>query len=344
MFSELPECSLHNEYGPSEAHVVTAYELQGSPEGWPKRVPIGRPIANARIYLLDRSMQPVPVGVPGELYIAGVCLAAGYLDLPEKTAERFVPDPFDGAPEARLYRTGDLARYLPDGTIEFLGRVDHQMKIRGYRIEPGEIEAVLEQHPAVAEALVMPWERAPGDTRLLAYLAVGGQAVPTVSALRSFLLEKLPEYMVPSTFVFLEAFPLTANGKVDRRALPRPESERPVLESTYVAPRSGVEREIARIWQEALRVETVGVDDNFFDLGGHSLLVVQVQRRLREAFGRDVSLVDLFRYPTVSSLARYLGQTADEPRGFDAAHDRARRQREALASQNRLAKGKQAHE
>ena len=303
LFSKLTDCTLHNQYGPTESHVVTAFTLTGSPSGWPALPPIGRPIANTQIYLLDRNLQPVPVGVSGELYIGGDSLARGYLNRPELTAEKFISNPFSDEAGTHLYKTGDLARYLPDGNIEFLGRLDHQVKIRGFRIELGEIEAVLSQHLAVQETVVIVREDTPSDKRLVAYLVIKQEPFPTINELRSFLKEKLPDYMVPSAFMFLDALPLTPNGKVDRQALPAPDRVRPELESTFVAPRTPVEEVLAGIWAKVLGLEQVGIHDNFFELGGHSLLATQVISRLRDAFQVELPLRSLFEVPTVADLA-----------------------------------------
>ncbi|MBV9927471.1 MAG: amino acid adenylation domain-containing protein [Acidobacteria bacterium] len=316
-FGRARGCTLHNEYGPSETHVVTALALPEDVASWPARPPIGRPISNTQIYLLDKALGPVPVGVPGELYIGGVGLARGYVGRPDLTAERFVPDHIGGRPGARLYRTGDMARYLPDGNIEFLGRQDHQVKIRGFRIELGEVEATLGQHPAVHEAIALTWERAPGDRRLVAYVVAEPGQVPTSGELRAFLLAKLPDYMVPSSFVFLAAMPLTPNGKVDRRALPVPDQARPELEQAFVAPRGALEEVLARVWGDILGIERVGVHDNFFDLGGHSLLATQVSTRVGETFQTDLPLRAIFEAPTVAGLAERLRRQEAEPGTFE---------------------------
>ena len=294
---------LFNCYGPTEATIYTAAaDLRGSCRREP---PIGRPVANARVYVLDPSGGPVPAGVPGELYVGGPGLARGYLNRPALTAERFVPDPWGDA-GARLYRSGDLGRWLPGGDLEFLGRVDHQVKIRGFRIELGEIEAALTSLPGVHEAAVVVREdrsgRAAGDRRLVAY--VTGDAA--VDALRQSLRERLPDYMVPAAFVTLAALPLTPTGKVDRKALPAP--DRQSAGASYVAPRVPVEEVVAGIWAEVLGLERVGVADHFFDLGGSSLLLVQVHGRLRALFDVDLPLIDLFAYPTVSALASRLDE------------------------------------
>jgi amino acid adenylation domain-containing protein len=298
--------SLWNLYGPTETTIWSAAAEVVSPGDGP--VPIGRPIANTQLYLLDTHLQPVPIGVPGELYIGGVGLARGYLNRPELTAERFVPTPFGAEAGARLYKTGDLARYLPDGHIEFLGRLDHQVKMRGFRIELGEIETVLCQNPAVRETVVMVRQDAPADTRLVAYVVAKHEPLPTASELRSFLKSKLPEYMVPTAIVFLDALPLTPNGKVDRRALLAPDQGRMDLENPFVAPRSLVEQRLAEIWAEVLNREQVGVGDNFFDLGGHSLLATRVISHVRQAFQIELPLRALFENPTVGSLAASVGQ------------------------------------
>jgi acyl carrier protein len=253
-------------------------------------------------------LEPVAVGVPGELCVGGVGLARGYLGQPEMTAQKFVPDPFSGRSGARLYRTGDRVRSLPDGNIEFLGRADEQVKIRGIRIELGEIEAVLGQHTGVTEVAVVVQERAPGDKRLVAYVVAPGEPSPTDSELREFLRGKLPEHMVPAVYVPLEALPLTANGKLDRRALPEPEGVRLKPTSTFVAPRSELEQALSVLWRELLRVEEIGLNDSFFDLGGNSLLIVQMHERMRGELGVDIPLTELFEYPTIGALAEHLSR------------------------------------
>ncbi|MCP4658874.1 MAG: AMP-binding protein, partial [bacterium] len=295
---------LHNLYGPTEASVdVTFWACEREPTR--QGVPIGRPIANTGIHLLDRGGDPVPVGVAGELHIAGVGLARGYLGRPDLTAERFVPDPFCPLPGGRLYRTGDLARLGPDGAVEYLGRLDFQVKVRGFRIELGEIETVLGGHPAVREVVVVAREEATSGQRLVAYV-VSGES-PTIGELRDVVKQKLPEFMVPSAFVFLDSMPLTPNGKVDRRALPAPEVSRPRLGTAFVAPRSSAEEELARIWTEVLGYgvpgrERVGVNDSFFELGGDSILSIRVVSRAREV-GLQLTPRDLFRHPTIAELA-----------------------------------------
>jgi amino acid adenylation domain-containing protein len=312
-FARLPGVILENLYGPTEAAVdVTSWlSTPGSPV-----VPIGRPVANTAIHLRDQDGQEVPIGVPGELHIGGVQLARGYLRRPDLTAERFVPDPL-GEPGGRLYRTGDLARRLPGGEIEYLGRIDNQVKLRGFRIELGEIEATLSAHPGVRHATVMVREDTPGDRRLVAYVVPQGEpaAAPPIAAaeLRQALRATLPEHMIPAAVVFLAALPVTANGKLDRRALPAPPSERREEGVVaYALPQSATERWLAGIWQEVLGVETVGLDDNFFDLGGHSLRMAEVHARLEAERSPAPSMTDLFRFPTVRALAAHLSAGAEQ--------------------------------
>jgi amino acid adenylation domain-containing protein len=328
------DAELYNLYGPTEAAIdVTFWTCQrGSNQ---RIVPIGRPIANTQIYLLDQHLQPVPVGIPGELHIGGVGLARGYLNRPELTDEKFIPNPFSDDLGARLYKTGDLARYCPDGNIEFLGRIDHQVKLRGFRIELEEIEAVLRQHPTVREVVVLAREDEPGNKRLVAYVVPRQTPAPSITELRDRLKAQLPEYMVPSAFVLLDALPLTPNGKVDRRALPAPENLRPFA-AAYEAPRSQVERAIATVWQEVLHLKKVGVNDNFFDLGGHSLLMVQVNNKLREVFNQNLSIVEMFQNPTINSLAKYLSQKLESQPSFQPMRDRAQKRIDAINRQKKL--------
>src|SRR5205085_5906200 len=265
--------------------------------------PVGRPIANTRVYLLNEHLHPVPTGVPGELHIGGDGLARSYRFRPALTAEKFIPDPFSQEPGARLYRTGDLARYLPDGNIEFLGRLDQQVKVRGHRIELGEIETALSLHPDVRAAVVLAWEDMPGNTRLVAYVVPGALQV-AAGQLQSFPREKLPDYMIPTAFVFVDEMPLTANGKIDRRALPVPTSNGP--DADAVLPRTPVEELLAGIWGQVLGRERVGIHADFFALGGHSLLATQAISRIREALEVDIPLHCLFAAPTVAGLAGHV--------------------------------------
>ncbi|MFD4789040.1 amino acid adenylation domain-containing protein [Streptomyces sp. NPDC058459] len=313
----LPDTALENLYGPTEASVdVTRWS---SHPAWTRpSVPIGTPIANTRVYVLDRSTAPVPIGVAGELHLGGVQLARGYGGRPDLTADRFVPDPF-GAPGARLYRTGDLARWRADGTVEYLGRIDHQVKVRGFRIELGEIEAALAEQPGVGQAVAVVREDEPGDRRIVAYLTPGGVGpVPADGALRSALGRLLPDHMVPSAFVALDLLPLSPNGKVDRKALPAPAFERP--DAHWVAPRDDTERALAGLWQQVLRIDRVGATDNFFEIGGDSMHAVRVVGLAREE-GLDIPLTELFAQQTVEAVAAWLasrGEQVVERRGVAA--------------------------
>jgi acyl carrier protein len=298
----LPHTELINGYGPTEGTTFTCcHRIPGEP-GEETSIPIGRPIINTQLYILDERLQPVPIGVTGELYVGGAGVGRGYLNRPELTAERFLPDPFSAEPGARLYKTGDLARYLPYGNIECRGRTDHQVKIRGFRIELGEVESVLSQHHAIRESAVVAREDGPNDKSLVAYMVAAEDVALTPSELRSFLKQKLPDYMIPSAFVMLNALPLTPNGKVDRRALPDPGEIRSASEETYEAPRTPVESLIAEIWQDVLHVNRVGVHDNFFDLGGHSLLCLPVMTRLEKQLGVRITPRDLI-LQTLGQLA-----------------------------------------
>lgn len=299
----VPGHTLTNGYGPTENTTFTCCHRMLSGDHVANSVPLGRPIANTQVYILDNRMQLVPVGTPGELYAGGDGLARGYLNRPALTAEQFVPHPFSVDPGARLYRTGDLARYLAGGQIEFLGRVDQQVKIRGFRIETGEIESVLLQHPQVRECVVVARENAPGEVRLVAYVVAHGDT-PAAGALREHLKTKLPEYMVPSAFVLLKSLPLTPNGKVDRTALPPPAASESI--ASYVAPRDELEVRLCRIWEDALGVKSVGVKDDFFDLGGNSLLAVRLVAQMRKQFGGEVPINALFQKATIEQLAEQL--------------------------------------
>lgn len=313
-FARFETAALHNLYGPTEAAIdVTYWQCErGSKDG---TVPIGRPIANTQIYILDRAMQPVPIGVAGELYIGGVNVARGYFQRPELTAEKFIHDPFSADPEARLFKTGDQARYRADGAIEFLGRIDNQVKIRGFRIELGEIEAALSQHPSVKEAVVVAREDVSGDKRLVAYLVLAQDARQGglyVEELRDFLKQTLPHYMIPAAFVMLDALPLMPNGKVNRKALPAPELDRPNLEAAYVAPSTAAEQTLARIWSEVLGIEKIGVHDNYFSLGGASIQGLQVIAKANAA-GLPLTPEMLFEYQTIAELAAIAGDSHAAP-------------------------------
>ncbi len=312
VLKELPGCRLINGYGPTENTTFTCCYQMTSPEQVDGSVSIGRPIVNTQVYILDHYLNPVPIGIAGELYIGGDGLARGYFNRPDLTAEKFVRNPYSDDPNSRLYKTGDLARYLPDGNIEFLGRLDHQVKIRGFRVEPGEIETVLGEHLAVRQAVVTAREDAPGERRLVAYVVSNQELAPTINELRSFLKQKLPHYMVPSAFVFLDALPLTPNGKVDRRALPAPDGTRPGLQEAFVAPRTSVEEVLASIWSKILAVEQVGIYDDFFELGGHSLLVAKLIAEIQRDLRVDLPVRALFESPTVAQLAARIKGTQDE--------------------------------
>ena len=299
------QARLYNVYGPTEAIIdATCWPCDDRAAG--STTPIGRPIPNARIYILDDLFRLVPIGVAGHLYIGGAGLARGYVGRPDLTAEKFIPDPFSDHAGARLYRTGDIARYLPDGSVEFIGRIDHQVKIRGFRIELGEIEGTLEQHPRVRQAIVVVHGAGPDQQRLVAYVAATSEVPPTANDLRGFLHDRLPEHMVPAVFILLDALPLTPNGKVDRHALPTPDERQPELDEAYAACRTPTEELLVEIWRQVLGVARVGIHDDFFRLGGHSLLATQVVSRIREAFQTEMPLLRLFETPTVAGLAEHL--------------------------------------
>jgi amino acid adenylation domain-containing protein len=290
---------LTNLYGPTETTIwSTLHEVQDAE----RPIPLGRPIANTQVYILDRYRQPTPVGVPGELHIGGDGVTRGYLNRPELTAERFIPDPFSARPCARLYATGDLARYLPDGTIEFLGRIDNQVKVRGFRIELGEIETLLERHDGVRQAVVIPREDVPGSESLAAYIVLSGEPATTVSALREALAAQLPDYMVPSAFVVLDAMPMTPNGKVDRKALPAPSAVASAAERSFVAPEGILQLQLARIWEEILDVRPIGITDDFFELGGTSLLAARLVDRIMDVCGQTLPLATLFAGATIEHI------------------------------------------
>ncbi len=315
-----PEIKIVNAYGPTEAaDDITQFIVNKPLPENQRAVSIGKPLANLNLYILDGEMQLLPIGAPGEICVSGIGVGDGYWKNQEKTNLSFVPNPFTNVrknlPENRrdlIYKTGDLGRWLPDGNIEFLGRIDHQVKIRGFRVELGEIETFLGQHPNVRENVVLVQQDEPGNLQLVAYVVAKTQPVPSISELRSFLQEKLPDHMLPSVFVMLENLPLAPSGKVDRKALPKPDNLRPELETAYILPRNEMEHTIADIWQKILKVEKVGIQDNFFDLGGHSLNVLQVYSKLRELFKADLVITDLFKYPTISSISRYLSQEEDD--------------------------------
>jgi amino acid adenylation domain-containing protein len=297
-----PDRRFANVYGPTEASVTTTWYEVGEPQNETENIPIGRPFPNVQIYVLNKDMSPVPIGAPGELYIGGVGVGRGYLNRPDLTSERFIPDPFDETPGARLYRTGDRVRYWPDGNLEFLGRYDRQVKVRGFRIELGEVEAALNAQSSVREAVAVVYEKDGGKSHLAAYVVPENVDDFDVEDLREALESRLPRYMIPSSYVKMEALPLTASGKVDDRALPDPEIEH-LARAPHVAPRTPVEAALVDIWAQVLDLDRVGVHDNFFDLGGHSLLATQLVSRVREVFQVGLELRDLFETPTVAGLA-----------------------------------------
>ena len=299
--------SLVNMYGQTETiGNILVYPIPGKNDDSLKVVPLGPPIAHTQVYLLNKHLQLVPVGVPAELHIGGLSLARGYLNRPELTAEKFVPNPFSDEPGSRLYKTGDRGRRLPNGTIEFLGRIDLQINIRGFRIEPGEIETVVKQHSGVWETVVVARDDVPGDKRLVAYFVPDPQDAPTISELRSLLDEKLPEYMVPSAFVMLDALPRLPNGKIDRQGLPAPEQKRPDLDQRYVAPRSDLQRYLSGLWCEVLKVDEVGIHDRFFELGGTSILAARIVNRLQEELGQSIDIISIFESPSIGEYAVFL--------------------------------------
>lgn len=309
-----------NLYGPTESTIwSTSYPVSREAG----TIPIGRPLENTQIYILNEYFQPVPIGAHGDLYIGGKGLAYGYLRRPELTAERFIPHPFSSVPGERLYKTGDIARYRVDGLIEFLGRSDYQVKLHGFRIEPGEIESVLAEHVQVKQNVVYLREEASGEKRLVAYIKSVEETPPSVSELRDYLKGKLPAYMVPALYVFLQEFPLTPNGKIDYRALPVPDHQRPALLAEFAGARTPEEQVLTQIWRDLLGLEQVGIHDNFFDLGGHSLLMMQLYTRVHEHFTRDLLMVDMFKYPTIASLAEYLASEEREDQELKATLEQA---------------------
>lgn len=293
---------------------------------------IGIPIPDLKVYILNAQLQPVPNGEPAELFVGGAGLARGYLNRPALTAERFIPDPFSREPGARLYRTGDLARFLPNGDIEYLGRIDQQVKIRGFRIELGEIESVLAGHPGIREAVVLVPEEAAGEKRLVAYLIATSAETPKVSDLRNLLRAKLPEYMVPSAFVFIDSLPLTSNGKLDRKALPSPDEARANSHPALATPANALERDIAGIWQKVLQKSPIGLEQNFFDVGGDSIRLASVHADLQKLLGIQVPITDLFAHTTVRSLAAHFDSSGRRENPAASLQARARRQREAFSA------------
>ncbi|MEE3716405.1 amino acid adenylation domain-containing protein [Tumidithrix elongata RA019] len=319
----LPDLKLIHVYGPTESTTFSCfYPIPKQIDATLTSLPIGKPIANTESYILDSYLQPVPIGVSGELYIGGDGLAREYLNLPEITRERFIPHPFRPDSNARLYKTGDLAKYLPDGNIDFIGRKDNQVKIRGYRIELGEIESALEHHDSVAEAVVVLRDDIPSKKHLVAYVTSRGEEQPSISHLKAHLKQRLAEYMIPTTIVVLDKIPLTPNGKADRKALPAPKSAG--VGDNFIAPNTPKERQLAEIWCSVLSLEQVGIEDNFFDMGGTSLLGLQMVARVQKQLGSNFRAVKLYQYPTVRTLAQYLDREESKSSGFPQEKDRTR--------------------
>lgn len=324
-----------NAYGPTETTVCAT--MTGR-LGESEPLSIGRAMDNMRVYVLDEWLEPMPIGLSGEVYVGGVGVARGYLMQPGLTAERFIPEPFGGRAGVRMYRTGDIGRYLENGSIEFVGRRDQQVKLRGYRIELGEVEAALVRHEGVREAVVTVRQR--GETnhaRLVAYVVGEKGRAPSATELRQYLKQSLPEYMLPSSYVFLERLPLTANGKVDRKALPEEAGSRASVGVGRHEARTEVERKLAQVWREVLEVEQVGVEDNFFDLGGHSLLVLQLQGRLKGVLERQVTMVEIFEHPTIRALAGHLSEAPARTEKVRGVAERAQKQRAAFKRQKEVA-------
>ena len=332
VLTELPDCRLINGYGPTENTTFTCCHTMLHGERVPESVPIGRPISNTRVYILDEQMSRVSPGVTGELYAGGDGVARGYLNDPEATSAKFLRDPFSSEPNARMYRTGDLARWREDGAIEFLGRVDSQVKILGHRIEPGEVETVLRMHSGVQQVCVVPYSGEDGNKRLVAYFVPVANSGVSPRELRAFLAGKLPPYMLPALFAEMAALPLSPNGKVDRQALPEPifTAEAPSSSDTST---TLAEKTIEALWKRILRVERVGIDDNFFDLGGDSLLLVAVHSNLQKTLQMEIPVMDLFEFTTVRALARHLEDQNPATPSFSETQEQARKQREAFARQ-----------
>lgn len=322
-----------NAYGPTE---TTVCATMTAPLGSDEPLSIGRAMDNMRVYVLDESLNPVAAGMSGEIYIGGIGVARGYLNQPELSAERFIPEPF-GRAGTRMYRTGDIGRYLENGNIEFVGRRDHQVKLRGFRIELGEVEAALAQHAGVRDAVaIVRRSEQTNQSRLVAYVVADQTHTPSATELREHLRQRLPEYMLPNSYVFLESFPLTTNGKVDRKSLPEETGAR--VNAVRVAARTDLERKLVEVWREVLELAAIGIDENFFDLGGHSLLMLQLQGRLKALLERDLSMMELFEHPTVGALAQHLSQEQPEIATMSAAAERARKQRAAMKRQQELAR------
>jgi acyl-coenzyme A synthetase/AMP-(fatty) acid ligase/acyl carrier protein len=338
-FRRYPTVPLVNAYGPTEcSDDITHFVTRTPPAARVVNTPIGRHLPNIQLYVLGDDWNPLPVGVTGELYAGGVGVGRGYLNDAEQTAKLCPPHPFSRKPGERLYRTGDLTRHLPTGDLEYLGRRDHQVKIRGFRIELGEIEAALLQCPAVEQCAVTSHEFMNGDKRLVAYIVPQAGSTSTPDEWRRFLRDRLPEYLIPSFFMTIARLPLTPNGKIDRKALPQPVGPSPESTGAYIPPQTEIEQLIAGIWQEVLEVEKVGRRDNFFDLGGHSLLMVQAHLKLRAAIKTEITLIEMFRYPTVASMAEYISNGVENKEHVivQRAHNRAAARRESVSTRTSL--------
>ena len=329
VLDRLPNTTVINGYGPTEGTTFTCCHVMRSGTPIPDSVPIGKPIAHTRVYILDDDLRPVSTGDVGELCAAGLGVARGYLNAPELTAEKFIPDPFLESENGRLYRTGDLARRQDDGTVEFLGRKDKQVKILGHRIEPGEIETVLNQHPGIQQSCVVVNSDGAGNKRLVAYYVAGRNGAGSTSEIRDYLGARLPGFMVPSFFIPLTSLPLNPNGKVDRAALPAPESVSGG--SAPSQPQTDLEQTIAALWKKILRVENVGLDENFFDLGGDSLLLVSVHSQLQKILATEFPVTDLFDQTTIRALAGHLGKVNPEKESFSVVEEQAQKQKAAMA-------------
>lgn len=321
-FKKNKQCVLWNHYGPTEGHVVTAYQLPANPDEWNALPSIGKPIDNAEIYILDDNGNPLGTNQEGELFIGGVSVAKGYLNRDDLTKEKFLENPFANSQGKHFYKTGDLAKYLPDGNIEYLGRIDGQVKVRGYRIELGEIELTLDKHASVKQAVVVAREDEPGDKRLVAYCLLHDGKNMNAGELRKFLADKLPEYMMPSAFVQMENFPRTPSGKIDRRSLPAPSNKRPELGNIFVAPETDLQKTFATAWSKLLKVEGIGINDNFFDLGGNSLLALKFIAELRQEHNLDLPVVKMYQHPEILSLTKFLSNDSSENDNFKKIEER----------------------
>jgi aspartate racemase len=338
VLESLPDCTVINGYGPTENTTFTCCHVMRKCDAVPESVPIGRPISNTRVYILDENLRPVPPRTAGELYAGGDGVARGYLKDDAKTAEKFLPDPFSAEPGARMYKTGDLARWREDGVVEFLGRIDNQVKIHGYRIEPGEIEIALRTHKIIHQACVVPHTDETGVKRLVAYFTTSENRELSGKDLKQFLSGKIPAHMVPALFVQMKALPLSPNGKVDRAALPPPVFEREEASATRNSV-TELEGEVAEVWKRVLRVERTGLDDNFFDLGGDSLLLLAVHSNLQKTLHIEIPITDLFEFTTVRTLAARLIKQQPAPPSFSDVQQQAQKQREAFARERERRSG-----